>query len=632
MIEPLVQWVAPEPLWRGIAAQQNQIQRAQFRQPQLLRFATDSFMDEFMALLNNQPERLGEWRAQYETWRGPSPAPVPIEQLPPFVQRLNRLRLATATPLNGDAALSSTATPAGAVSEGPLKLYQPAHQRFYLVSSCLVCRIPGLPDRALDTGNGERVTYVVRRLRPKGTTAPKQFNLDTCDEYAFVNGVEWQKAPSDRPMDGEEQLPMFGVSYVERDGRKRRLFAGLVPVGKRETYMGAAATPVVADSAAGDTVDPRKAIVMRTVTDPWRSLITQANKATAGFDAPGPPGLERPTVPTSERDKVVAAANDQATLLSWYILLDLGDFLEKYVKNVWDAITDNPDAETLNDPETALFNTIDGATYTDPATGVTRSLANALVDIRAGREAFEATTLPYSTANGATPPSPPFPSFRFPLHSANLAPLVNPPPGGKTLDDLVNEALPPDKPADTPPLPLAAQISTLDMSEPGWFIIRCCFERPNCAPFQAAVLSEATQPFQLASFFDSDAPARPIRISLPLDTTAAGLRKFDKNTAFMISDVLCGQMQRMGGLTLGDLVLSVLPWPLHKDLPVADTGPCKTGSVSFGMVCSLSIPIITICALILLIIIVNLLDLIFRWIPFFITCFPIPKFSAKEGS
>ena len=81
----------------------------------------------------------------------------------------------------------------------------------------------------------------------------------------------------------------------------------------------------------------------------------------------------------------------------------------------------------------------------------------------------------------------------------------------------------------------------------------------------------------MAGFFDPDAPARPIRIALPLDTSPAGLRKFDRNTAFMISDMLCGQIDRMKGMTLGDLVLSVLPWPFHKDLPVARTaGRAKT--------------------------------------------------------
>jgi len=51
--------------------------------------------------------------------------------------------------------------------------------------------------------------------------------------------------------------------------------------------------------------------------------------------------------------------------------------------------------------------------------------------------------------------------------------------------------------------------------------------------------------------------------------------------------------------------------------------------VSIGMICSISIPIITICALIILMIMISLLDLIFRWLPFFILCFPVPKFKGK---
>ena len=146
--------------------------------------------------------------------------------------------------------------------------------------------------------------------------------------------------------------------------------------------------------------------------------------------------------------------------------------------------------------------------------------------------------------------------------------------------------------------------------------------------------SVPSQRFQLASFFDSDAPARPIRIALPIDTTAAGMRKHQKNTAFVISDALCGQMNRLKGLGFVDLVLSVLPWPFHKDLDIGSDGmgPCKKGSENLGMICSLSIPIITICALILLFMIVLVLDLIFKWIPWFIICWPLPGFKAKKAT
>jgi hypothetical protein len=99
----------------------------------------------------------------------------------------------------------------------------------------------------------------------------------------------------------------------------------------------------------------------------------------------------------------------------------------------------------------------------------------------------------------------------------------------------------------------------------------------------------------------------------------------------MISDVLCGQIKRVKGITFGDLVLSVLPWPFHKDLPsFTETGPCVKGDNPLGMMCSLSIPIITLCALILMIIMVSLLDIIFHWLPWLIFCFPIPGFRGKK--
>jgi hypothetical protein len=97
----------------------------------------------------------------------------------------------------------------------------------------------------------------------------------------------------------------------------------------------------------------------------------------------------------------------------------------------------------------------------------------------------------------------------------------------------------------------------------------------------------------------------------------------------VLSDLLCGQVQRAKAMGFIDLVRAVLPWPLHKDLE-AGSGGCSDGSLSLGMICSISIPIITICALILLIIIVSLLDMVFRWLPYFVICFPVPKFKGKS--
>ena len=109
---------------------------------------------------------------------------------------------------------------------------------------------------------------------------------------------------------------------------------------------------------------------------------------------------------------------------------------------------------------------------------------------------------------------------------------------------------------------------------PRWLVCPAlCVRTSKLRAARTAIVSAPTPPFQLAGFFDPDAPARPIRIALPIDTSPAGLRKFDKNTVFMVSDILCGQIDRVKALNLGDLVRSVLPWPFHKELSVPDTGP-----------------------------------------------------------
>jgi hypothetical protein len=95
--------------------------------------------------------------------------------------------------------------------------------------------------------------------------------------------------------------------------------------------------------------------------------------------------------------------------------------------------------------------------------------------------------------------------------------------------------------------------------------------------------------------------------------------------------MLCGQVQRAKGLGLIDLIMQILPWPLHKDLDMGDGGGCKDGDLDIGMICSLSIPIITLCALILLLVIVFLLDFVFHWVPWLIMCFPVPKLKGKAS-
>jgi len=161
--------------------------------------------------------------------------------------------------------------------------------------------------------------------------------------------------------------------------------------------------------------------------------------------------------------------------------------------------------------------------------------------------------------------------------------------------------------ASTPQPPVT--VPKLGQKAEDLYILRYVYERPQCDPPHKYV-SQPTDEFQLAPFFDPDAPARPIRIGLPVDVSIGGLRKFKKNVAFMMSKELRNKLA------------SVKPEMLKGD------GPDAEGTLDIGHICSFSIPIITLCAFILLMIIVIVLNLVFWWIPFLKICFPL-KLSAK---
>jgi hypothetical protein len=72
--------------------------------------------------------------------------------------------------------------------------------------------------------------------------------------------------------------------------------------------------------------------------------------------------------------------------------------------------------------------------------------------------------------------------------------------------------------------------------------------------------------------------------------------------------------QHMDRINLGDLL---------------DGKHTKT-NISFGMICGFSIPIITLCAFFVLQIFLQLLNIIFWWLPFIKICIPYPKISTEE--
>ncbi|HEY2900426.1 MAG TPA: hypothetical protein VGL59_07620, partial [Polyangia bacterium] len=131
------------------------------------------------------------------------------------------------------------------------------------------------------------------------------------------------------------------------------------------------------------------------------------------------------------------------------------------------------------------------------------------------------------------------------------------------------------------------------------YVMRMVYQRPVCGPLHADVVSVPSEAFVLAPYFDPDAPSRPIRIAMPFDPSVKGLRQFRKSVKLVLSDAL---RQKVAGI--GKINDSV-------EGPGFDCG---------GF--SLSIPIITICAMIILFIFLNLLNIVFWWLPFVKICFP----------
>jgi hypothetical protein len=620
LAETRVEWTSPAALWDQCNGAATEPQRRIFRTPAILRFASDSYMQDLLGVMRTDPHSIRDRLAVPETWSSRVPDAAPVRAKRGVFGTLERARVAAQRRLEARQAGSMRSDSWNASGERPLKLFHPAAQRYYVVTASLVCRTLGLPDRPVRTSAQERVSFVMRML----DTAEGVVNPDPtgCHELGFVDGT-WQEAANPEALlAGEEQHLMSPLYYLEDDGRRRRMYNGIIPVARREALVGAPTT----QGPPAEVIDPRQMMLKQQVLGPWASLEDVAARAQG--EAETLPDTDTSPDAQGARDR----ANEQLQNVSWFILLDLSQWLYDNLRPVWNAVQSTDGSSGPSDPlQKAAYDALD-------LTLQGHSLLVALSDIETYRSELEGAKRPYganltdTTGTAYTTDKGWPPTFQFVTATADG---VDPEKGRKTRES-VETALTAALSAAVPtsvPVPTISSINAMGHVSP-WFTVRCVYERPNCAQLAPPLLSEPSASFQLASFFDPDAPARPIRVELPVDTTPAGLRKFDKNTAFVMSDVLCGQVSKLRSLSFGDLVRSVLPWPLHKDLEVGSITSCvdrKTGATA-GMVCSLSIPIVTICALLLLMIIVKLLDFVFQWLPFFMICLPVPKFDSKGGS
>lgn len=638
--------------------------------PGILRFDSDDFMDRLLAMLADAPQTLPAFIATPESWQvQAAPTPAPALQAP---RSAPARALARSRALAGFKRSEAAATPP---ATQPLKLFQPVQQRFYIAAAHLVCELPGLPTRV--TASGDKSGMLLRRL----LTAPDGSSRECAFVKAPGQPSRWVPlADASQPGSGEEWLSLFPLAYRTPDGHPRKLLAGLVPAARHDDYRFSSLAPARLPSLADDL----KATVQQVFIAPWQGLIERAR---ATRDAGGAP---MPKAPWEDSDAARAratalreeaarlsmpTANDQLQESSWRLLQDMQEWLAAHLPEVHARLAAGVVGHTAADTllrvlDAAVIDLTPFAAYLSSAVRSDRataaSLRAALARIAGFTPGLDRAELAFPPQGGAPDP---WPNFAFPLAIATTAGslegpftpwagivldgYVPPSPAPVdvqdsanalldrlrfALDQAIDEAFAAGKlgtarPQATDAARLAAELqATLSTdSGPPRYVLRFVHQRCDCGPLHPAVMSAPSEVFELAGFFDPEAPLRPIRIALPFDTSPGGLRKFGKNSAFIMSDLLCGQMKRVRRLGFGDLVLSVLPWPFHKDLSVPDGGPCGgSGNSSFGTICSLSIPIITIVAFILLIVIATLLDLIFRWLPFLMVCFPVPGLKGKK--
>jgi hypothetical protein len=143
-----------------------------------------------------------------------------------------------------------------------------------------------------------------------------------------------------------------------------------------------------------------------------------------------------------------------------------------------------------------------------------------------------------------------------------------------------------------------------------------CFIRVDpgdgCPP--RLVWSPPSPAFTIKPWYESG-EAPPIQIELPA-LTPARMRDLKPNVAFKVPPEI---QQFMDKLNLQGLL---------------DGEVKKKAGIKFGMICGFSIPLITICAFIVLQIFLVLLHIVFFWLPFIRICIPVPVLTSEseEGS
>lgn len=395
---------------------------------------------------------------------------------------------------------------------------------------------------------------------------PTQGLVDVTDADTFVEhgwiSEAWRPVSNTFAHPHEQRLPLFAMTSTSGNGQ-RRLLAGLIPVSRREELQ------------PPQTVRPDESSQN---SDPLAVLADERLQTLEPLVA----GLQSILTEDLTDDDVAAVARESL----FFLMVDLAAWL------------DGPDHLPGSLEPGGKVAKLD--TAFDEAKGITwrQALATALENESDAVFAQVAEPAPVAGLEAA--------EIKNALEALLPHGDAYTGPTKTAFFTQIHKALPERSTASE-----AAEVVTAPTADPAdpnaVYVVRCLYERPQCRPAERHQLSRPSRPFRLAAFHEPDAPYRPVRIAFPVDTSPGGLRRFPKNVSMVLSSELRKQMERATPKTLRNGDVGTPP------------------AISFGMICQLSIPIITICALILLMIIVQILNIVFFWLPLFKICLPIPK-------
>jgi len=133
--------------------------------------------------------------------------------------------------------------------------------------------------------------------------------------------------------------------------------------------------------------------------------------------------------------------------------------------------------------------------------------------------------------------------------------------------------------------------------------------KPEGACPMRIVWSQESEPFVIAPWYESADARPPLMIPLPDASDRAMLKQLKPNVAFVVPP----SMQNLLSGKAKDLL----------------EGKANMGTLGITWICGFNIPVITICAFIVLNIFLTLFNLIFGWLFFIKICVPFPKMGNK---